>query len=66
VVGFDDLLPAPVATPGITTIRQPLTEMGLLTAQWVVEALSPAALSLTSSLSLVAVQDAIEQRAFFW
>ncbi|HEY3988505.1 MAG TPA: LacI family DNA-binding transcriptional regulator [Acidobacteriaceae bacterium] len=37
VVGFDDLLPATVATPGITTIRQPLGEMGLLAAEWVVK-----------------------------
>jgi len=36
VVGFDDVLPAAVATPGITTIRQPLREMGLLAADWVV------------------------------
>lgn len=41
MVGFDDLLPATVATPGIITIRQPLTEMGLLAAQWVVKGLPP-------------------------
>jgi DNA-binding LacI/PurR family transcriptional regulator len=39
VVGFDDLLPATVATPGITTIRQPLADMGLLAARWVVNAI---------------------------
>ncbi|MGA2167992.1 MAG: LacI family DNA-binding transcriptional regulator [Terracidiphilus sp.] len=39
VLGFDDVLPAAVATPGITTIRQPLREMGLLAAEWVVEAI---------------------------
>jgi DNA-binding LacI/PurR family transcriptional regulator len=39
VVGFDDVLPAIVATPAITTIRQPLTEMGLLAAQWALEAI---------------------------
>jgi len=33
------LLPAAVATPGITTIRQPLKEMGLLAAGWMLEAL---------------------------
>ncbi len=38
VVGFDDILPAAVATPGITTIRQPLHEMGLLAAQRMLEA----------------------------
>lgn len=37
VLGFDDVLPAAVATPGITTIRQPLTEMGLLAAEWVLD-----------------------------
>jgi LacI family transcriptional regulator len=35
VLGFDDVLPAVVATPGMTTIRQPLQEMGLLAAEWV-------------------------------
>jgi LacI family transcriptional regulator len=39
VVGFDDLLPATVATPGITTIRQPLADMGLLAGRWVVKAI---------------------------
>jgi LacI family transcriptional regulator len=39
VLGFDDVLPAAVATPGITTIRQPLKEMGLLAAGWMLEAL---------------------------
>ena len=39
VLGFDDVLPSAVSTPGITTIRQPLKEMGLQAAQWMVEAL---------------------------
>jgi DNA-binding LacI/PurR family transcriptional regulator len=39
VVGFDDVLPAIVSTPGITTIHQPLKEMGLLAAQWAVQAI---------------------------
>lgn len=38
VLGFDDILPAAVATPGITTIRQPLLEMGLLAARTLLEA----------------------------
>ena len=38
VVGFDDVLPAAVATPAITTIHQPLNEMGLLAANWMLEA----------------------------
>ncbi len=40
VVGFDDILHAAVATPGITTIRQPLRAMGLQAAEWVLEALA--------------------------
>ena len=40
VLGFDDVLPAAVATPAITTIRQPLREMGLIASEWVVEALN--------------------------
>jgi LacI family transcriptional regulator len=39
VVGFDDVLPALVATPGLTTIHQPLKEMGLMAARWVLEAI---------------------------
>jgi DNA-binding LacI/PurR family transcriptional regulator len=40
VVGFDDVLPAIVTTPGITTIHQPLKEMGLLAAQWALKAIA--------------------------
>ncbi|MFZ0632871.1 MAG: LacI family DNA-binding transcriptional regulator [Acidobacteriaceae bacterium] len=39
VLGFDDILPAAIATPGITTVRQPLHEMGLLAARSLLEAL---------------------------
>jgi len=39
IVGFDDVLPAAVATPGITTVHQPLKQMGLLAAQWTLEAI---------------------------
>jgi LacI family transcriptional regulator len=39
VLGFDDVLPAEVATPAMTTIRQPLREMGLLAAEWVLGAI---------------------------
>lgn len=38
VTGFDDILPADVATPGITTVRQPLREMGLLAAELILKA----------------------------
>ncbi|MFZ0662400.1 MAG: LacI family DNA-binding transcriptional regulator [Acidobacteriaceae bacterium] len=40
VVGFDDILPSEVATPGITTIRQPLREMGLLASKLILQALN--------------------------
>lgn len=40
VVGFDDILPASVATPGITTIRQPLREMGLLASKQLLKTLN--------------------------
>ncbi len=39
VLGFDDVLPAEVATPGITTIRQPLKEMGLQAVEWALQSL---------------------------
>lgn len=39
VLGFDDVLPAGITTPGLTTIRQPLAEMGLQAAKFVLEAL---------------------------
>ena len=39
VVGFDDVLPAAVSTPGVTTIRQPLNEMGLMASKWTLQAI---------------------------
>jgi DNA-binding LacI/PurR family transcriptional regulator len=39
VMGFDDVLPAELATPSITTIRQPLKEMGCEAAERVVQAI---------------------------
>jgi LacI family transcriptional regulator len=39
VIGFDDVLPAMMATPGVTTIHQPLKEMGLMAAQWALDAI---------------------------
>jgi DNA-binding LacI/PurR family transcriptional regulator len=39
VMGFDDVLPAEVATPSMTTIRQPLREMGMEAAQRVLQAI---------------------------
>ncbi|HXS75526.1 MAG TPA: LacI family DNA-binding transcriptional regulator [Terracidiphilus sp.] len=40
VVGFDDVLPAAVSTPGITTVHQPLKEMGLLASEWTLQAIT--------------------------
>ena len=37
VVGFDDILSAAYATPSLTTVRQPLTEMGKRGAQVLLE-----------------------------
>jgi DNA-binding LacI/PurR family transcriptional regulator len=39
VMGFDDILPAEVATPAMTTIRQPLREMGVEAAERVLQAI---------------------------
>jgi LacI family transcriptional regulator len=40
VIGFDDIFPAAVSLPAITTIRQPMSEMGETAARWMIEALS--------------------------
>jgi LacI family transcriptional regulator len=45
VTGFDDVLPAEVATPAITTIRQPLREMGVEAAERVLQAIKSGASS---------------------
>jgi LacI family transcriptional regulator len=37
VVGFDDILSAAYATPSLTTVRQPLSEMGRRGAQVLLE-----------------------------
>ena len=37
VVGFDDILSAAYATPSLTTVRQPLTEMGKRGAEVLLE-----------------------------
>ena len=39
VMGFDDVLPAALATPAMTTIRQPLNEMGREAADRVLQAI---------------------------
>jgi LacI family transcriptional regulator len=40
VMGFDDVLPAEVSTPSISTIRQPLTKMGMEVADWALNAIA--------------------------
>lgn len=40
VVGFDDIQSAAVSTPGMTTVRQPLREMGLLATECMLRALA--------------------------
>lgn len=39
VIGFDDIPLAALHTPSITTVRQPMWEMGSLTVKWVLAAL---------------------------
>lgn len=39
VIGFDDISPASISTPALTTIRQPLEPMGTLSVQILLEAL---------------------------
>lgn len=60
VVGFDDILHAAVATPGITTIRQPLRDMGLCATEWVLNALkNPAPRKASSTLRHMAQPELI-------
>ena len=64
VIGFDDVPQAAVCTPGLTTIRQPMEQMGSFAAEWVLNALdSPKApqpsakpLGRTGSLHLLKPQ----------
>ena len=39
VIGFDDVPPAALTSPSITTIRQPMEQMGALAAGWMLESL---------------------------
>jgi LacI family transcriptional regulator len=39
VIGFDDVPPALLSTPGITTIRQPMEDMGSLAADFILDAI---------------------------
>jgi DNA-binding LacI/PurR family transcriptional regulator len=49
VVGFDEVLPAVVSTPDVTTIRQPMKEMGLRAAEWVLDAIESRDLGVVPS-----------------
>ena len=50
VMGFDDVLPAEVATPAITTIRQPLREMGMEAAGQVLRIIKSGAVTVKPQL----------------
>ena len=40
IIGFDDIPHAAVNTPGLTTIRQPMEQMGSMAAKWVLDTLA--------------------------
>lgn len=63
VTGFDDILPADVATPGITTIRQPLREMGLLASELILNAREQSQTNGTQETELRIVQPELVPRA---
>lgn len=54
VIGFDDTPLAAVTTPGLTTVRQPMEEMGGLAAEWVLDSLGGTKESDTGGKSLSA------------
>jgi len=41
VIGFDDVPAASTSSPALTTVQQPMEEMGRLAATWTLEALQP-------------------------
>jgi LacI family transcriptional regulator len=49
VIGFDDIPLAAVSTPGLTTIRQPMEQMGRLAAEWVLDSLGAPESSATET-----------------
>jgi len=63
VMGFDDVLPAKVSTPAITTIRQPLHEMGLQAAEQVLLAIKKTAAAKEDKPSLLKANPELVQRA---
>ena len=52
VVGFDDVLPGQVSTPGLTTISQPLKQMGAMAAEWALAEIKNSARSETAGARL--------------
>lgn len=63
VAGFDDILPAHVATPGITTIRQPLEQMGMLATERILAALSQKNKTAKKSTELYVLEPELVLRA---
>ncbi len=53
ILGFDDVPHAALSTPGLTTIRQPMEEMGALAASRVLDALREGSKTLNSSLEML-------------
>ncbi len=54
VVGFDDVPPSALSTPSMTTIRQPMEQMGCLAARWILDSLASAeGACLSSDLHLL-------------
>ena len=51
VIGFDDVPLAALSTPALTTIRQPMEQMGSLAAEWVLDSLSAPKLTATETPS---------------
>jgi LacI family transcriptional regulator len=52
VVGFDDIKEAAFQTPSLTTIRQPLHQMGALAVQTLLEQLGPSKANGRSEISV--------------
>ena len=63
VMGFDDVLPAKVSTPAMTTIRQPLNEMGDQAAEQMLHTVKHAASGNTETPQLLKVAPELVWRA---
>ena len=62
VMGFDDVLPARVATPAITTIQQPLIDMGHKAAERVLHEIDHRAGKGESAVSALALPETFGAR----